>query len=75
MSIMRRRLEMPNQFAGIDIDGDDRASVEVISLTTLPSQDRIGVTRSEVIEMQFGILGAGNPGHAAAMTHGVFVRP
>ena len=75
MRVMRGGLEIPGHLAGVRIEGDDGAGVKVVALAALSGEDGIRVAGAEVVEIEFRIVGARHPGHAAAVFHGVFVGP
>src|ERR1019366_2995623 len=66
---------MPDDLAGFDIKRYDRARPEVISFAPMARLDWLRIARANVVELQRRIVRSRYPGHAAAVTHGVLIRP
>src|SRR5882724_12260334 len=76
VNVMRRRLEMPDEFAGVGIERDDGAGVKIVAGAAFTGEDGIGISSAPVEKIQIGIVGAGHPRHAAAVSYGVGIfRP
>ena len=77
MRIVRRRLKIPFHLSGIGVQGDDTRRVEAIARRRRMWRPphRHPVARPEVIKIELRIVGAVQPRIAAAMQHGVVVRP
>src|ERR1700744_3730519 len=65
MGVMRRDREAPCELAGVGIEGDDAAGIGIDAGARLAIKDGCGVAGSPVDEVEFGIVGAGHPGHGA----------
>src|SRR2546430_2339395 len=48
VNIVRRRLEMPDEFAGVGIERDDGAGVEIVAGTAFTGEDRVGIAGAPV---------------------------
>src|SRR5258708_32566130 len=72
---MRIHLVIPHQLARIRVQRHNRAGVQVIALAALAREDWIGIAGSEVIEVEFRIVGAGNPCLSGAVDSGLFAGP
>src|SRR5882724_3402312 len=76
VNVVRRRLEMPDEFAGVGIERDDGAGVKIVAGAAFTCEDGIGISSAPVEKIQIGIVGAGHPSHAAAVSYGVGIfRP
>ena len=75
MRIVRRRLVVPSELSGIWIDGDDGGRVKVGAFAALAGEDGIWISGTPINEIEIGVVGAGHPGHAAAVFHGIGVGP
>ena len=73
--VVRRHLVAPHHLAGVRIERDDRAGPEVVAFAALPGEHGIRIAGADVVEIQFRIVGAGQPRHAAAVRHRIFVGP
>src|SRR5439155_10092108 len=71
--IVRCVLEMPGQFAGVDVEGHSRVGVEVVAGTRLRIVLRNRVTRAPDGEPCRGIVGACLPDAAATRFPGVIL--
>ncbi len=74
--VVRIDLVVPRHLAGVDVDRDDRAGVQIVARAAR----RIGVGRrriagAEDIEMRFRIVGAGDPHVAGAVLRAVEAAP
>ena len=70
-----RRLVVPRHLAGLDVDGDERAGEQVV---TLPRDARVArrrVAGAEDVQLRFGIVDAGDPDLATAVACGLEARP
>ena len=72
---MRRRLEVPHHLAGVRIDGHDGTGVKVIALATALGHHRIRIAGADNIEVQFGVISAGDPGLARAVGGRILIGP
>ena len=66
---------IPDELAGIGIEGDDGGGVEIAAGPALSGEDGVGVAGAPVEEIEFGVVSAGHPRHAAAVLHGCRVGP
>src|SRR6185503_11269166 len=66
MDIMRGKLEVPLQCAGIRIKSDDAIRVKVVALAGLPEECGSWITRSPVEQIELGVIGTSNPRRATA---------
>src|SRR5262249_30992795 len=64
--IVRSELEMPLQLTGIGIEGHEAAGIKVISGAHIAVHVRSGIACAPVSEVEFGIIGAGDPRGAAS---------
>ena len=71
VGVVGRDLKVPGDLAGVDVQRNDGAGPEIVAFAALAGHYWIGIAGAEVIKMQVGIVGAGHPGHAAAVAHGV----
>ena len=71
MNVPGGGLEVPLHFAGIGVEGDDALGVEVVAFADVAVEIGGGVAGAPVEEIQLGIVGAGEPGAAAAGFPGV----
>ena len=63
--VVRRELEIPAQFAGLDVESNEGASIEIVARTNVAIPVRTGIADAPVHQLQFGIVGARNPSGAA----------
>ncbi len=75
MRVMRIGLEIPGELARVRVQCADGAGVQVIAGTGVAVDNGLRITRAEVVQVQFGVVGAGHPRHAAAVQHGLIVGP
>ena len=73
--VVRGDLEIPDQFARVRIQCDDRLGIEVVPFAPLAGDDGLRVARAQIQEIQFGVVGAWNPGHPAGVHHGLGAGP
>ena len=73
--VVRRGLEIPDQLAGVRIERHDRAGVKVVALAALLRHHRIRIAGADDVQVQLGIVGAGNPRLPGAVRGGVFIGP
>ena len=75
VGIVGRSLKIPNQFAGVRIERDDRTRPKISPRSALPRHHRICVAGSPINEVKLRIVRPRQPSHTAAMAHRAFVRP
>ena len=75
MRVVRRRLVVPDDLAGVDVERDERAREEVVALAPLARVAGRRVAGADDVQLRLRIVGAGNPGLAAAVARGVEARP
>src|SRR5579871_2461556 len=66
VQVMGRELEVPFEFSGIGIEGNDRAGIEIISEAHVAVGIRPRIARTPVERVRLGVVGAGVPGGSAA---------
>ena len=66
---------MPDYLAGVDVERDERAGVEVVARAPLAGVARRRVAGADDVELRLRIVGTGNPGLAAAVARRVEARP
>src|ERR1700687_2420924 len=69
--IVGRELEIPFEFAGLGIQGEYAIGIEIIAGPRPAIEIRSWVAGSPVQRIEFGIVGAGHPGGAAAAQIGL----
>ena len=69
MRVMRRRLVEPLDLAGVGVNREDGAGVQVGSLAHIAGQHRVRVAGAPVHQVQRWIVGAGQPDGTAALGH------
>ena len=75
MRIMRRDLVVPLHLTVVGIQGHNRASPQIGALASLTGMNRVRIARAPINRIQFRIICTRHPRHAAAMRHGILVRP
>src|ERR1700679_2069111 len=70
-----RGLKVPSHLSAIDVYRDDRTGKEILSGAGTRRKYRIRIAGSEIIEMQAGIVTAGYPHIATAMTGSIEIGP
>src|SRR5271155_640442 len=71
--IVRRRLKMPHQFAGIRIKRNDRAGEEIVARATFPCEHGVRVACTPIEKVEVGVVSPRHPGHTAAVENRVAV--
>src|ERR1051326_3933257 len=69
--IVRRKLVVPFELAGIGVECHDRARIEVVPWTWISIPVGAGVSRTPISQVEFRIVAAGGPNGTAAMSPGV----
>ncbi len=70
-AVVGRELEVPFELAGVRIEGNDAVGVEVVAGAHTGVPVWAGVAGAPVGEVEFGVVGAGEPDGAAAVDPGV----
>ena len=73
--VVRRHLIGPHHLAGVGVQRHDRAGPQIVARPALTRQHRLRIAGPDVIEVQLGIVRAGQPRHAAAARHLVLAGP
>src|SRR5215813_5724025 len=67
MRVVRSKLEMPFQLSGVHIQGEQRAGIQIITGANVAVVIRSGIARAPVDQVQFRIIGTGDPGRGSAV--------
>ena len=71
VGVVGRELEVPFELAGVAIERHERTGVEVVAAARIGIPVGTGIADAPVDQVGFGIVGAGDPGGAAAGLPGV----
>ena len=75
MRIVGRRLEIPDQFARVGIQRNNRTRPKIGSCPALSRDHGIGIASAPIQKVEVVVVGSRQPRHAAAMRHGCLVGP
>src|SRR5205809_7713239 len=72
--VVRRELVVPLQFAGIGVESDHGAAVEIVAIAFVAVPVWSRISNTPIDEIQIRIIGTGDPNRRAAMFPRVSVR-
>ena len=75
VEIERSELEIPLEFAGVRVEGDDGIGIEICARAFGAVVGGSGIAGGPVKKIKLGIVGAGDPGGSAATGRGIGAGP
>src|SRR5205085_2164377 len=75
VSVVGRRLKVPGEFTGIDMESHNRFREKIVAFATLTGDNWLRISSPQIKQLEFGIVSAWNPGHSAAVSHCFRVGP
>src|SRR6266851_6301871 len=73
--IVGRSLEVPNQFAGVRIERNNRTGPKIGAFSSLPRHQRIRIAGAPVQQVELRVISTREPRHPATVTHRGLVGP
>ncbi len=75
VGIVGAELKMPFQFAGVGVQGERRIGIEIGAFALRRVPVRAGIADAPIGQVEFGVVGSGDPDGRAAVTPGVAGGP
>src|SRR3954447_24881057 len=75
MSIVWRRLKVPDALARVQVDSDDGLRIKIVAGPSFARDNRLRISGSYIQHVEIGIVSARHPRHAASMGHCIRAGP